>query len=123
MPYMAGFMLGTGALSATSGGIDASRQQADIESSCCQLIDKMNSYVQSMNGMLSNLNQENAEVQTEIGDLMFSISGMQQQIRDKHSNFKKTYRNWCIVASIFMIILIFIFVTKIVILKASTKPK
>ena len=108
------------AMGAASSGYNAFKQQTEIETQTCALIASMQKYSGQMTAMKSTLDQENAQVQTQIGDMMFQISGVQQSIRNKRTEFKATYRNWCIGAAIFMILLIFIFVTKIVILKAST---
>ena len=115
-----GILLLTGILSATSSGISAKRQQQEINNNICDLVDSMTKYKGAMKDSASVLSSLTNTVRGEISDLMFNISDMQNSIRMKHSQFKKTYMMWSVGAIIFMILLVFIFASKIIILKAST---
>ncbi len=103
-----------------SGGFNAGTQQNDINKSICSMVDSMNTYKTNMKNLASVLNAENSEIRQEINDLALQISTYQDSIRQQHQQFKDTYKLWSVTAIIFMIILIFIFASKIIILKAST---
>ena len=110
----------TGILSSVAGGVSAGQQQAEINDDICTLAKQMTAYKASMRDMENVLALETAEVRSQITNLMFEISTMQDAIRKKHEMFKKTYLIWSVVSIIVMVFLIFIFASKILILKAST---
>lgn len=116
----AGFFVMTGILSSVSAGISASSQQREINNNICTLADQMTQYKENMKDFDNILSLETSQVRAETTDLMFQISTIQNSIRKQHAMFKKTYLIWSVVGIIFMIILVFIFASKIVILKAST---
>ena len=116
----ASFFIMTGILSSVSSGISASSQQRKISNDICILADQMTQYKENMKDFDNILSLENSQVRAQTTDLMFQISTIQNSIRKQHAMFKKTYLIWSVIAIIFMIILVFIFASKIVILKAST---
>jgi len=116
----ASFFIISGILSSVSSGISASSQQRKISNDICILADQMTQYKENMKDFDNILSLENSQVRAQTTDLMFQISTIQNSIRKQHAMFKKTYLIWSVIAIIFMIILVFIFASKIVILKAST---
>lgn len=116
----AGFFIMTGALSSMSAGISAAAQQREINHNICTLAKQMTQYKENMKDFDNILSLETAEVRSQTTDLMFEIATMQDSIRKQHAHFKKTYMMWSVVGIIFMILLVFIFASKIVILNAST---
>jgi len=116
----AGFFIMTGALASMTGGISASAQQREINDNICTLAKQMTQYKENMKDFDNILSLETAEVRAQTTDLMFEIVTIQDSLRKQHAQFKKTYMLWSVVGIIFMILLVFIFASKIVILKAST---
>lgn len=117
---VAGFFIMTGILSSVSAGILAASEQREINNNICTLADQMAQYKENMKDFDNILSLETSQVRAQTTDLMFQISTVQNSIRKQHAMFKKTYLRWSVVGIIFMIILVFIFASKIVILKAST---
>jgi len=116
----AGFFIMTGILSSVSAGTSASSQQREINNNICTLADQMTQYKENMKDFDNILSLETSQVRAQTTDLMFQISTIQNSIRKQHAMFKKTYLIWSVIGIIFMIMLVFIFASKIVILKAST---
>ena len=116
----AGFFIMTGILTSVSAGASASSQQREINNNICTLADQMTQYKENMKDFDNILSLEKSQVRAQTTDLMFQISTIQNSIRKQHAMFKKTYLIWSVIRIIFMIILVFIFASKIVILKAST---
>jgi len=110
----------TGILTSVSAGASASSQQREINNNICTLADQMTQYKENMKDFDNILSLEKSQVRAQTTDLMFQISTIQNSIRKQHAMFKKTYLIWSVIGIIFMIILVFIFASKIVILKAST---
>jgi len=105
---------------ATSGGMGAKNQQEDINKQICLLAKSQVSYSNNINNLISQTDTLDANVNASITNLDISISNIQQQLKESHNEFKKTYRNYYVMAIIFMIVLVFIFASKLIILHASS---
>lgn len=111
-----------GILGGTAGGITASKQQSQINTNICDLATKMAKYKNTMVEADSALLVQTANTQQQVTDLAFQISSLQDDIRLQHQQFKKTYMYWVIAAIIFLMILVFMFASKKILLKATTEP-
>jgi t-SNARE complex subunit (syntaxin) len=83
----------------------------------------MNNFKNAMALQEQIIQGEEADVLSNANDLAFKISDLQTQFRNQHASFKKTYNLYVIFSVIFLMILMFIFITKKVILGATTSPR
>ena len=107
--------------SAISGGLNADSQQSDIKQNCCQLAASMNSLNKSMAEMITTDRYEEIALQQKVLSEKQKIIQYQNLITNLQVEFKKTYTTWVVVASVFMIFLIFIFAVKKFLLHATTE--
>lgn len=121
MGGMAFFMAIAGGLSATAGGINASKQQDMIKQEVCQIAQQMQTYKTMMLDQENILQMAAAQTQSQADDLLLQISSIKQSILQRHADFKKTYNYWVVASIVFLILLVFIFASKKLILHASTE--
>lgn len=116
-----GFMAVAGILGGISGGMNARKAQEKIKHKVCNLYRSMRAYQKNMSLQETLLEQENQNLITETQKLAEEIGFIQDDLREQKSSFKKRYDMWVVVGVIFLIILIFIFASKKVILHATTE--
>ena len=119
---MAGFIVVTGGLSATSAGINAHAEQEQIKQEVCQLAAQMKQYKQMMTQEVNIFAMAAAEEQNAADGIAMNISDLKDSIRRRHANFKQMYNMWVVVAVVILILLIFVFASKKLILHATTEP-
>lgn len=107
--------------SGISGGLNAKAQQQEIEQKVCQMYDQMQEYKKNMATEVSILSNEAAQSQQAAQSIMMGVSNLQSEIQLHHSNYKKTYNQWVVISVVFLILLIFIFASKKLILHATTE--
>jgi flagellar biosynthesis/type III secretory pathway M-ring protein FliF/YscJ len=107
-------------MGAASGCKNGEDLQNQYNSQICTLAKQQQEYSNNINTLISNTKNLDEGVNDKITNLDISISDIQQQLKESHNEFKKTYRNYYVVAIIFMIVLVFIFASKLIILHASS---
>lgn len=119
---MAGIMAAGAIASGVSGGLNAKAEQQKIKNAVCQMAAQMEQYKAAMSQEASILDAAAAAAQSEADQLAMQISGMKSTIQLQHVNFKKTYNRWVVISVIFLILLVFVFASKKIILHATTEP-
>ena len=112
-----------GFLSSISGGLNASKQQTSIENNFCNLSDTISKYKSIMMEEDNILSMEASLAKTQATELGSKLADLTDTIRIQHAQFKKIYVQWTVIGIIFLIMLIFILVSKKYILGATTEAK
>ena len=103
-----------------AGAVGAVNQQNDINQQSCQYFDQMQQYqtsiqqiIQEDQMMISQYIQQTNNLNDNISDLMYSL-------RDTRKKFKDSYNLQVVIYTVFIILIIFILVTKKIIYHAHT---
>lgn len=118
---MASFLFLMACGGSASGGINAYHSQNEIKNQVCQMASNINSYNNSMAQLLNSDILEESQLQSKCTQEKIKIVQNQALIRDLQVEFKKTYTTWTVIASVFMVFLIFIFACKKYLLGSTTE--
>lgn len=119
---MAALMGITALASSVSAGFNAYNQQAQIKSQVCQLSATITKYKKMMVNADQILKAEAAQDQMAADEVAQNIRDVKSEITLLKARFRKTYNTWTVVSVIFMMILVFVFASKKIILHATTEP-
>jgi len=103
-------------------GWSASVAQSKIKSSVCEIAKQMGQYKDYMASEANLLSIEAAQVQNQLDELSLSIINLKDEARIQYAAYKKTYNTMTVLGYIFLVLLIFIFAAKKIILRATTSP-
>lgn len=118
------FMLLAGALfGGLSGGLNAHNQQQDINNQVCQTKQKIADYIKTSGQQYELYSNEYLNQKKQLDKLLQDINIINQNTKIAHQNFKKTYNYFLIGGISLLIVLVFIFFTKKVILKETAMVK
>ena len=104
-----------------TGGLNAYKEQDDINTEACNYFDAIKDYQTASNAMLEGDLMKIGEYSSAIYDLNDKMSDLMSSIRTKHKNFKNSYNLYTVIFIIFIVFVIFILITKKIIYKAHTE--
>lgn len=114
------FMLGLMALGAiggaASGGYNSYQQQEKINKNICNLQDKMAAYIQTSNETYDVYTADYNTQKKKLKSLNDQISALNEDTKIAHDSFKKNYTFFLIGGISLLVILVFIFASKKLIL-------
>jgi hypothetical protein len=116
---MAGMLIAGAIFGGLSGGINAHNQQQDINNQVCQTKQKIADYIKTSGQQYELYSTEYLDQKKKLNKLLQDINIINQNTKIAHQNFKKTYTYFLIGGISLLIVLVFIFFTKKVILKET----
>jgi p-aminobenzoyl-glutamate transporter AbgT len=120
---MAAMLVGGAVFGGLSGGLNAHNQQQDINNQVCQTKKKIAEYIKTSGEQYELYSTEYLNQKKQLNKLLQDINIINQNTKIAHQNFKKTYTYFLIGGITLLILLVFIFVTKKVILKETAMVK
>ena len=104
-----------------TGGLSAHKQQHDINKTACGYFDTITAYKEASITMLTQDNYMLGTYKENISEINDSVTDLMNSIRTKRQEFKNKYNLYVIVLTIFILLIIFILVTKKIIYHAHTE--
>lgn len=101
---------------ATSGAVNGYTQQKKINDNICQLKKNMTDYINESNYEYEEYTQDYNTQKKKLSKLNDQITFLNQDTKIAHDNFKKSYTFFLIGGISLLVILVFIFVSKKLIL-------